>query len=40
MCLETIQKMAYSEEYKLYKFLKDNCPKQVIIYFDENWHKN
>lgn len=42
MCLETIQKMAYAsslEEYdKLYKYLKDNCPKKVVDYFNENWH--
>ena len=42
MCLESIQKMAYAstvEEYdKLYEFLKDNCPRKVVEYFNENWH--
>ena len=43
MCLETIQKMAYApslEEYdKLYEFMKDNCPRKVVEYFNENWHE-
>ena len=42
ICLETIQKMAYAsslEEYdELYEFLKKNCPRTVVEYFNENWH--
>lgn len=41
-CLESVQKMAYASsegEYdKLYALFKENCPRMVIEYFNENWH--
>ena len=42
VCLESVQKMAYAslqDEYdKHYGFFKENCPRKVVEYFDENWH--
>ena len=42
MCLEYIQKMAYayseSEYTKLCDEFKKSAPKEIIAYFDENWH--
>lgn len=41
-CLELIQKLAYSsseDDYDtLHKDLQSNCPKNVVEYFDHNWH--
>ena len=41
-CLELIQKLAYSsseDEYnKLHGEFKSNCPKNVVEYFNHNWH--
>lgn len=41
-CVEWIQKLAYSsseDEYnKLHKDLQSNCPKNVVEYFNHNWH--
>lgn len=41
-CLELVQRMAYAhseQEYaSLYTELRTSCPKEVITYFDENWH--
>ena len=42
MCLELIQKLAYSsteDNYKkLHNDLQTNCPKNVVTYFNQNWH--
>ena len=42
VCLEVVQKMAYAhsepEYLNLYAEFRRSCPKEVISYFNENWH--